>query len=151
MLKKVLQIIIFSLIFGCGILLDPIQNEYSNSKSNQISRKEAVQRVRESLVVLTNRCPKFTQSKFNYTTGYFFQIFNDTCQENYDPLKGCASQDYLNRSHVQLCVLAVQGDPCLSDVTDPNKKETRFSSSFAVTFAICASAFQKVPVNLIFF
>ena len=145
----IISLIVFNL--SCGILFDPLKEEMNNNKSDKISFNDAVKIVKESMLGLSIRCPAFLSSKYNWTSGYFAEVLVNDCVNSYDPIKGCGDQNYLSRKQVLLCTLVMQNDPCLSDISDPTKKETRFSSSFAVTYAVCASAFKKSPINLLFF
>lgn len=142
---------LFSCLFiSCGIIFDPPREEFNKSKGDNILREEAVRSVKEALTSLALRCPDFVNSTFNYRGGYFLQIFPNTCKENYDPLKGCASENFIKKSELNLCILFLQTDPCVKNLSEPTKPETRLSSSFSITFAACAIAFRKPPVNLIF-
>jgi len=147
------KILIILTIFNlsCGMLLDPFKEEMNNNKSDKIAYNDAVKIVKESMLGLSTRCPLFLSSKYNWISGYFAEVLVNDCINSYDPIIGCGDQNYLSRKQVLLCSLVMQNDPCLSDTSDPSKKETRFSSSFAVTYAVCASAFKKSPVNLLFF
>lgn len=148
--KNYFSYIFLLLFFSCGILLDPPQEEYYKTKGSKISHEEAVRSVKEALSALILRCPAFINSKFNYKGGYFLQIFPNTCKDEYDPLKGCGAKNFLSRSNLDLCVLLIQTDSCSPNIAEPGKAETRFSSSFSLTFAACAIAFRKSPINLVF-
>ena len=150
---KYINHIIFLTLFNlsCGILFDPFKVDMNNNKSDKISHKDAVKIVKESMLGLSVRCPAFLTSKYNWISGYFVEILVDDCKNSYEPIKGCGDESFLNRQQVLLCSLVMQNDPCLADISNPTKKETRFSSSFALTYAVCASAFKKSPINLLFF
>jgi hypothetical protein len=143
--------ILIAFNLSCGILFDPLKEELNNNKGDKIALKDAVKIVKESMLGLSTRCPAFLSSKYNWISGYFAEVLVNDCVNSYDPIKGCGDKNYLSRSQVQLCSLVMQNDPCLSDISDSTQKETRFSSSFAVTYAVCASAFKKSPINLLFF
>lgn len=143
-------LLLFILTLGCGAILDPFKEEVNNSNNDKISLKESVKIVKESMVALSSRCPQFLNSRYNWISGYFALVLTDPCNENYDPIKGCGDENYLSRKKVLLCSLVMQNDPCLLNTQDISKAESRFSSSFAVTYAVCASAFKRLPINIVF-
>jgi hypothetical protein len=143
-------LLLFTLTLGCGALLDPFKEEVNTTKNDKISLNESVKIVKESMVALSSRCPQFLSSRYNWISGYFVLVLNDPCNANYDAFKGCADENYLSRKKVLLCSLVMQNDPCLPNTQDKSKPESRFSSSFAVTYAVCASAFKRSPINLVF-
>lgn len=151
MKNKFLFIPVLLLNLFCGSLLDPFKEEIYSTQNDKISLKESVKIVKESMVGLSTRCPQFLDSKYNWLSGYFVSVLSDPCNAEYDAFKGCADENYLSRKKVLLCNLVMQSDPCIPNKVDETKKETRFSSSFAVTYAVCASAFKRSPINLVFF
>lgn len=150
MKKKVLLVLVL-LHLSCGALLDPLKEEFNSTQNEKISLKESVKIVKESIVGLSSRCPQFLNSRYNWFSGYFILVLSDPCNAEYDAFKGCADENSLNRKNVLLCSLALQTDPCVVNLVDSSKPESRFSSSFAATYAICASAFKRSPINLLFF
>lgn len=153
-IKRLPFLLVFGFLFSC--LYYEEQNKGDNSK---IYYKDAQEKLIIAVGSLSDRCPSFVSSGFNYDTSYVFMTAGDPCDnassstdENIfqDIIKGCSDDHYFSNQEVNLCLASIASDTCEQTGTPPQETQAASSYRFA-TFAYCAKVFKSAyPMPLFF-